>query len=798
MHAALAVLERELLMLSVLAALGSGPTALLGSRVDALGRVALAPVFGLCVGVCIYTSLLWLYPASTTAWSLPCMAALSVFVCWKVQARKRRLAADSSAPPADTTRNQAKHRPQRGRPWGRLGAVLVATVQLLIVGIAVAGPIDYTLHQMKSNGPVFYRIVDTLGYVAEADGAEHQTLPEAASTMATGQPPPSAVANLSRVYWERYANGFQEIDATPLEANLNYLVGLGAAETQAPFLVAFIMAGALAVLAAIRYLSANASWSAVFGAALFGGPFFLQLIFDGSQAALCGMALLAPIVVVGVECLRCPKLPNLLLMSVLLSGMVALYPLFVPEVGGAAALVLVAVGLRRLIRNDVRTQPAAGEEGALTIGAALRPSRRARRLSANSARIASKLILVVALAALFDLVAADRAVRYWNSVLHGGFLASGLPVYDLSAEVVPGWLLQTRPFYGLGITGHSAAAVIVFVVGLPIVLAAAILFAMWKVPAVRVALPLVGIFAALGVYEQVKNGCSYCEDRTLLSIAPLSILMIGLAVAVLFGTRTIWSRAIAGGIVILVLLSTGRALYQEQVLFRTTAYALPASTKTLLNKLPKGATVDLEAFNVGGMAPAEQFYTYQLASELTTGRVSLPADVADHDALAYVGTFPLPGPQFRPNYQYVLTRAAAVKTSRNLIARAGALALEKRSKGLSVTLDYGMVGSPLVRDDPSGQVSVDPNLKEPVQFVVAGGNSRTPAFVELRFRTPNSPVVATSTSTLKQAGGAGYLDVCVEATGKAPVRKADVRLTPGTNVQLTSMHVKSGSCGTQY
>lgn len=793
MHVAFALIVRELLMLVVVTALGAGPAALLGPRTGGLVRVALMPVIGLCLGVCIFTSLLWVLPAGATAWLVPGLALGSIVAgLWIARGRRRRALRSRQEKKAALT--EERHDAKGSRRWGRLGVVLLPACQIVIISLSVGGPIDYTLHGLSSTGPVFYRVVDALGYVSETDGEEHQTLPQAAHEMATSHPALSSAANLSRVYWERYAHGFQENDATPLEANVNYLVGLGAAETQAPFLVSFIIVGGLGAFATVEYFTRRRRWAAVLAGVLFGGPFFLQLFFDGSQAALCGVAVLGPLVVLGVESIRTPSLTNLVLFSLLMAGLIGLYPLFVPGVVLAGLLVLVALGLRRVVQRRHVRSPASGEEGAITLGIMRATHRKMLSRGGSVRRLVAGFLLVVVLTAGFNPVALDRALRYWLSVLRGGFLGTGLPVYDLSGAVVPGWLLQTRSFYGLGLAGHSEPAVLILVIGLPAVFIVAAVIAPMRFAAAWVILAIAGIFTLLGIYEQVRNTCSYCEDRSLLPIAPLAIILITLAVVGLGISRVKWQRMAGAGLALAILLATGRALYQERTLFARTGYALPASTNALLNDVPTGATVDLEGFNVGGMAPAEQFYTYELASELTTGHVSLPADIADHDALAYVGTFPLTGPQFRPDYEYVLTRAAAVKTNRLLIARVGALALERRRYGLSVTLDAGMSGAPLVHSDRSGRVWVDPSWTQPIQFIVSGGTNVTPAFVELRFRTTSPSVRASSVAPLQQAAGPGRLDVCVEATGAAPVRTADVRLTPATNIELTAMYVSSGSC----
>lgn len=802
------LVTRELLMVAILLALGSGLTTFLGERFDRLSRFALAPVLGLCFGVSAFTTLIYFFPAQETAWLLPVLAAASLGYFSYRWSRKRQGQPLAEATPRG---NPTRKRATLGGRWPALLSLFVPVAQIAIVFVAVSGPINLTLHETKSTGPVFYRIVDALGYIAETDGEVHQTLPQAAQALSTAHPRPAALANLSDVYWERYAGGFQEIDVTPLSANLDALIGLGSAQTQAPFLVAILFSGALGVFAAIRYFARRARWSAVLGSSLFGGAFFLQLFFDGSQAAIAGMALLLPLALVGIECLRVRRVANLALFALLAAGLVAIYPLFVPEAAIAAVVVLAARStygyLLRSRRsgqgpNSSRDQQ---ELESREVAGRFAVSRFAHRppLAAGA-----EILLVLVLVPLFDLVAFSRAARYWNSVAHGGFLHAGLPVYDLSAAIVPGWLGQSRQFYGLSTSGQSVLVVGVFAVGVPLLIAAVAAVGVWRYRWALVVVLFIAIFATLGLYEQAGNGCSYCEDRVVLPIAPLTMFLIGLGVAAIASSavswvrfsdnRVAWARTVSVGAALLILLPSLRAMHDERALFSQGAYALPAATHSLLSHVPKGATVDLEAFNSGGMAPAEQFYTYELASEMTDGHVSLPADVEDHDALAYVGTFPLPGPQFRPNYSYVLTRAPAIRTSRKIIASKGGMALEKRVTALGVTLDSGVTGAPLIRDDPSGKVLVDPLLKEPVRFVVSGGDPRVPAFVEVRFLKPPPGTSATSSTPINVTRSGEYLDVCVEAAGSAPVRTANIQLEPSAITELAAMYVSAGKCSWQH
>src|ERR1700689_4347502 len=97
MHIWADILIRELVMLVTLLALGSAPASLLGRRFDAAARVAMAPALGLCVGTCVFTTLIWFTAARHTYWLLPILALGSVAV-----ALTRGVAAISAEPTRGT------------------------------------------------------------------------------------------------------------------------------------------------------------------------------------------------------------------------------------------------------------------------------------------------------------------------------------------------------------------------------------------------------------------------------------------------------------------------------------------------------------------------------------------------------------------------------------------------------------------------------------------------------------------------------------------------------------------------
>ena len=98
-------------------------------------------------------------------------------------------------------------------------------------------------------------------------------------------------------------------------------------------------------------MSGGRTWAAVLAGYIFAGPLFVELLMDGSEAAICGCAVLAPLAALGSEALRCRRTAALVLFALLVAGLQTLYPLFVPPVVVAAVVALAVVAIRRLRRG---------------------------------------------------------------------------------------------------------------------------------------------------------------------------------------------------------------------------------------------------------------------------------------------------------------------------------------------------------------------------------------------------------------------------------------------------------------
>jgi MFS family permease len=743
MHIWTDIVIRELAMLAILFALGSGPAAYLGGRFGPAARLALAPILGLCVGTCVFTTLIWFTAARHTYWLVPVLAAMSLAAAL----RRCLIAARAEGEAEGATRYL--------RFLRRLHAG--DALALLAVCVIVAAPLDYTLHERHSLGPLGYAVWDSVDYTAEPDGMEQQSIREASGHYSEaeihgfvngGKNPSHAVnkrSNFVRLFWSFYASGDQNLDAAPLSANVNAFLGIGATGTQGLFLIAFLIAGALGAFAAIRYAMDRPRWIAPLGGVLFAGPFFMQLIADGSQAAVCGLGLVLPLIALGVDTLRERSFAAIALLALIGSGLLAVYPLFAPTVVLASGAILLALAAHAWYRGRLKWRAVL-----LTLAGAA---------------------AVIALAAIFDLVAFTRDVRYWHDVLKGAYFSAGLPEYHLPIAVLPGWLLQTREFYGLTDLGYTSSHEMLIGIAIPFVLVVTMLAGLLRRRALFVLVPFVLVCAAFAAYVSLAQDCSYCTDRNLLPLAPLGIALLVLGIGTLALARSGWMRLAAVAVAALALVSVASRTRQERLRFANGAYFLDGANRALLAHLPPHAdTVDVEGYGQNpGKATGELPLVYYLVSEVNGGRVSLPSEFVDFLGLAYLGEANKANPQFSPYYRYVLTRFGGVANGRRVIARTGSLALEERSGSLDVTLVSGVVVPP-VRRDPDGR----PWLHGPLQMLLVG-ESPGPAWVALRFAT-HVPVTVPPQPGVVTRLRRGVLSACVRATGSPPTRKAAIAL----------------------
>jgi hypothetical protein len=270
-----------------------------------------------------------------------------------------------------------------------------------------------------------------------------------------------------------------------------------------------------------------------------------------------------------------------------------------------------------------------------------------------------------------------------------------------------------------------------------------------------------------------------------------------------------WAR-LAGTIgVLIVVLSVGQRARVELRRFSDSSYFLDSANRSVLSHLPRDATaIQLEGYGESLSAQAEQPLVYHLVDERLPGRVSVSLGSNLHNGTEYLnfGAIESPGPAFRANYDYVLTRLPGIDTARRVLARSGGIALEQRTQPLDVITDSG-IAVPLVRLDASGTAWVQPGTPLRLYVVGQGGAS---VWVRLTLHAQEPVTVAPHTSaTMRQRGNT--LTACVPATGSAPVREASLSLLaaavagpvppeefpppiPSEVIQLSAMRAVTGRC----
>ncbi len=725
-------------LLAILFALGAGPASLLRGC-DAASRVALAPVLGFCLGTCVTTTLLEFFPAHDTYLVVAVLALASCAL-----AARRTLRSPE-------------------RAWLTRRDV----AQMLVICVAIAVPLSAVLHERHSVGPVAYYFTDVDNYVALQQTAATTSLRDARAEFVEKTNAAQPFGDLTeRVYG--FISWFgSNLDATPLHANVNELLGIAAVDSFGPFLIVLLLIGGLGAFGAVRWIAGTPTWMAVLAGALFGGPLFLELWFDSYQAAIVALALLLPIIVLGADALREPRRATLGLLALVLATLVSTYPLFVPP--------LVALGAAAVVWQLVVRRRAGASAGVL-----------ARTLVAPA-------LAVGALTALLNPVALVRTVGYYQRVLRDDFPLPRV-AFKLPPEVLPGWLLQTREFWFLTPIGQGGFNTILVAVLIPIAFLA---FAAVAVRRHRVGLALVVLAAlfcvlAYGSYAG-RDACTYCAQRYLLALAPIfaALLALGLWHALRAPSR-VWKAVGIGG-ALLAVVAVGQRTRVELDRFADTSYFFDTATRSALQALPRdGRPVQVEGFFASTFAQAEQPLTYHLVNERAPGRASIRLGTDVGNAAQYLGSTMPPGPAFHADYGYVLTRLSGVATDRRLVVRRGAIALMERTAALDVT-PYAGLQMPLARLDGSGVPWVLPGQTS-MGFNVVGSPGRR-AWARLTFRLAG-PTAVPRQRGVRSRTRADVLTVCVLATGRARIREASLLLpSPGPGaVLLTGMRAVSERC----
>jgi hypothetical protein len=732
------LIGRELAFLVIITMLGSGPATLLKGKVSAPVRFAIMPVIGVCAGSCVFTTLLEQFPASSTFWLLPVLAVASVtaavLVPRRYRARRPELQRDEK--PASTSKGPREY------------------VKLLLVAIIVASPFSLALLHADSVGPTTYQVYDMADYIAFQDGAQHLSFRQAIADHGSSK-------NYVQSLYSGLTGAAQEAEISPLAANVNELLGRHATDTISAFLIGLLVAGGLGIFAAISIALGVTSWWAVFGGCLIGGSFFMQLFFDGSEGAISGLVVLVPLGVLGVIAARGRRLRYLVPFSICLAGLIDFYPILIEVVAVAGGAFVAVAGIRSLRSRDWRGLVGGGP----------------------------RLLVVLILTYVFDIVGFGRAYSIWLHSLRTDFASVGFPQYHLFVDFLPGWILQTVGFYSFatGPTPHVSAIALWLV---PAAIVVGVVVALRRNLFAGIALAGMGTCVLAAIYQLLHSHCSYCEDRSLLPLAIISMFLVGLGLASLARAGGRWTSGAALAIFVLAAGSMAYSGYNEFVRFTGGSFFLQAPVRQVLNHLPSNSdSVDVEGFGAGNEAAGELPIVYDLVEEKTNGRVSLAADQPSF-GLAYFGLSPLTSPVFNPSYQYVLTRVPGIATNRRVVARAAGVALEKRTDALDVLIDAGIGVPTLPSENPLGSATV----LGPLDFVVTGQTSTNPSVtITIDF---GSEARASNLAKLLHTGTSvgSTLKFCAEASGSSVIHTVTFSNPALDGAQLTSMRASTSPC----
>ncbi len=507
--------------------------------------------------------------------------------------------------------------------------------------------------------------------------------------------------------------------------------------------------------------------------------------FDSFQAAIIANGLLVPIWLLIDQVLEDQRWPNLVLVSLMTATFLSVYPLYVPIVIASAALVLIwrALALRRSDRG----------------------------LSAVWKRLGISIASVVVMSLVFDLVAVARDLHYFHLLAHNEVPLPRVG-YKLPIPVLPGWIAQTREFWALSGLWSGGLKQILWGVILPLLFLGLIVIGLRRY---RDALPLVvltGVAAIVAEYSYVsQQSCTYCAERDLLTFAPVAAVLVPLGLCALLAAPGWLPRvaAIAGAVVVVA--GVAQRARIELTRFSDQSYFFDPADRTLLDSLPSGRSrVNLEGFGASVLAQAEEPLMYHYLNYRAPHRISIVAGSDVSNAIQYLdfgAVLVPPGPEFDPDYRYVVTRLAAVATDRRVIAREPGVSLEERVAPLDVT-PYSGLTLPMSSLDPSGTAFVD--TRYPLQLLVVGRDGGRRAWARLTFQA-TVPASVPKQPGVRWAAHGGTLTVCVPARGSEPVRSATVSLTaalqPGTppramyppgmpleGLELTAMSAVTSRC----
>jgi uncharacterized membrane protein (GlpM family) len=380
--------------------------------------------------------------------------------------------------------------------------------------------------------------------------------------------------------------------------------------------------------------------------------------------------------------------------------------------------------------------------------------------------------------------------------------------WTLPLDILPGWLLQTRGFWAMPPLADGGSKQLVIAAFVPLIFFAVIAIGLHRHRQALLLIVIAALFGLVAEYSYLsEDSCSYCAGRVLLPLAPIGAVLLGLGVHSLLKYPSRWGRIAGVAATLLIVVVVGQRARIEFARFVNGSYFLDNANRTVLTRLPDNVrAVQLEGYGQTYAAQAEQPLVYHLVNEHVPGRVSISLAAESRNSTQYLGGVRPLGPEFNPDFDYVLTRFAAIDSGRRVVATDGPIALERRTTAMDL-IPYSGLTAPLARIQPAGTAWLDPSF--PLRVHVVGGDAN-PAWARLSFQA-TVPVVVPQQAGVTSRQRGETLTVCVRATGAAPIRDAAVTVqaalvpapvpsglfpppVPPQGVALTAMRAVSGEC----
>lgn len=319
---------------------------------------------------------------------------------------------------------------------------------------------------------------------------------------------------------------------------------------------------------------------------------------------------------------------------------------------------------------------------------------------------------------------------------------------------------------------------------LPVLLLAVIVLAVRRYREALIMLAVAVGASLLAFYTSARLGCTYCEQRNMIPVAALAPAALGLGLVAIATSRWRGRLLLALPVAAVILVAVGYEGVVERERLANGSHLLNPQIRQALAAVPSDSgPVEVEGFGQALDAAAAQPLAYNVV-EKTGGNLSIPTNEDDTAGLSCLGGAAPLGPSYRPGYRCVLTRLAGIAIDRQVVARDGAIALEKRTQPLDITIDGGVLAAQ-AWEDPTGTAWLSP--WQPLSFVFSGGAPGSRAWLSVVLRT-TGPVMLVKQPGVSAVRGDGTTRICALIPGEPPVREIKFAISLVTQTPPTVKH----------